>query len=129
MTFTNKKIFSIKFTCNLLPSAANQTHCHPHTTQYAHNVYEITNNPPNIYVQFKVQLDVVLYVFFILCSTCFGCYLHPSSGAQLQLTAICVCMVLVCYSIVAGTGRDTLTPLARSISDSETERAKSVSKE
>jgi hypothetical protein len=26
--------------------------------------------------------------FFILSSTCFGCYLYPSSGAQLQRTAI-----------------------------------------
>jgi hypothetical protein len=34
--------------------------------------------------------------FFILSSTCFGCYLHPSSGAQIQRTAIGVCMVLVC---------------------------------
>jgi hypothetical protein len=45
----------------------------------------------NIYVQFKVQLDVrIMYslFFFILSSTCFGCYLHPSSGAQLQRTAI-----------------------------------------
>jgi hypothetical protein len=25
--------------------------------------------------------------FFILSATCFGCYLHPSSGAQLQCTA------------------------------------------
>jgi hypothetical protein len=47
------------------------------------------------YVQFKVQLDVLFYVFlFILSSTCFGCYLHPSSGAQLQHRAIVVCAVL-----------------------------------
>jgi hypothetical protein len=73
------------------------------------------------YVQFKVQLDVLFYVFlffFILSSTCFGCYLHPSSGAQLRRTAIRLCMVLVCYSIGAGTGWDTLTLLAQSISDS-----------
>jgi hypothetical protein len=71
-----------------------------------------------IYVQFKVQLDVLFYVillFFILSSTCFGCYLHPSSAAQLQHTAIGVCMVLVCSSIRAGTIIwDTLTLLARS---------------
>jgi hypothetical protein len=32
----------------------------------------------------QVQLDVhyILY-FFLVSSTCFGCYLHPSSGAQL----------------------------------------------
>jgi hypothetical protein len=36
----------------------------------------------DVYVGLKVQL---LYVYFIplyLCSTCFGCYLHPSSGTQ-----------------------------------------------
>jgi hypothetical protein len=49
-----------------------------------------------IYVQVKVQLDVFFNVFFILSSTHFGCYLHRSSGAQLQHTAIGVCMVLVC---------------------------------
>jgi hypothetical protein len=53
-----------------------------------------------IYVQFKVQLDVlILYslFFFILSSTYFGCYLHPPSGAQLQRTAIGVygfCMLV-----------------------------------
>jgi hypothetical protein len=39
----------------------------------------------------KVQLDVhyILYFFLdIVSSKCFGCYLHPSSGAQLQRTAI-----------------------------------------
>jgi hypothetical protein len=63
--------------------------------------------------------------FFILSSTCFVCYLHPSSGERLQRTAIGVCMVLVCYFIGAGTGWDTLTVLARSFSDSELDRAKS----
>jgi hypothetical protein len=33
---------------------------------------------------------------FILSSTCFWCYLHPSSGAQLQRSALGVCVVLVC---------------------------------
>jgi hypothetical protein len=54
----------------------------------------------NIYVQFKVQLDELFYVFlffFILSSTCFGCYFHSSSGAQLQRTAIGVCMFSVCH--------------------------------
>jgi hypothetical protein len=44
-----------------------------------------------IYVQLKEQLVVLCtysLLFFILSSTCFGCYLHPSSGAQLQRTAI-----------------------------------------
>jgi hypothetical protein len=53
------------------------------------------------YVQFKVQLDVLFmyFLFFsILSFTCFGCYLHPSLGAQLRRTAIGVCMVLVCWS-------------------------------
>jgi hypothetical protein len=34
-----------------------------------------------VYVQFKDQLDVLCYLFlffFILSSTCFGCYLYPS---------------------------------------------------
>jgi hypothetical protein len=30
----------------------------------------------------------VFFISFIISSTCFGCYLHPSSGAQLQCTAI-----------------------------------------
>jgi hypothetical protein len=36
-------------------------------------------------------------------------FLHPSSGAQLQRTAMGVCMVLVCYCIGTGTGWDTFT--------------------
>jgi hypothetical protein len=50
----------------------------------------------NVYVKFKVQLNVLFMYclfFFILSSTCFGCYLHPSSGAQLQHTATGVCVV------------------------------------
>jgi hypothetical protein len=50
-------------------------------------------------VQFKVQLDVpfmcIVYSTFSLSSTCFRYYLHPSSGAELQRTAIGMCMVLV----------------------------------
>jgi hypothetical protein len=30
----------------------------------------------------------VFFIFFIISSTCFGCYLHQSSAAQLQHTAI-----------------------------------------
>jgi hypothetical protein len=50
---------------------------------------------PNMYVQLKVQKDVLFYVTFILLcfsSTRFGCYLHPSSGTQLQRTSIGVCV-------------------------------------
>jgi hypothetical protein len=50
-----------------------------------------------MYVQFKIQQMYFFMhslLFFILSSTCIGCYLHPSSGAQLQRTAIGVCMVL-----------------------------------
>jgi hypothetical protein len=36
----------------------------------------------------QVQLDVHYILYFFLSSTRFGCYLHPSSGAQLQPTAI-----------------------------------------
>jgi hypothetical protein len=31
---------------------------------------------------------IVFFISFVVSSTCFGCYLHPSSGAQLQRTAI-----------------------------------------
>jgi hypothetical protein len=48
----------------------------------------------NLYVQFEVQLDVLIYMFFIppyLCSKCFGCYFHPASGAQTaELSFRCV---------------------------------------
>jgi hypothetical protein len=30
----------------------------------------------------------VFFISFVVSSTCFGCYLHPSSGVQLQRTAI-----------------------------------------
>jgi hypothetical protein len=39
----------------------------------------------------QVQLDVHYILYFFLdnvSSTCFGCYLHPSSAAQMQRTAI-----------------------------------------
>jgi hypothetical protein len=44
--------------------------------------------------------------FFILSSTCFGCFLHPSSGAQMQRTALGVCMVwcvIALEQVLAGT--------------------------
>jgi hypothetical protein len=31
---------------------------------------------------------IVFFIPLIVSSACFGCYLHPSSGAQLQRTAI-----------------------------------------
>lgn len=45
LNVTSKKTFSVKFTCNFLPSTANQTHCQPRRPQYAHNLHEITNIP------------------------------------------------------------------------------------
>jgi hypothetical protein len=30
----------------------------------------------------------IFFISFVVSSTCFGCYLHPSPGAQLQRTAI-----------------------------------------
>jgi hypothetical protein len=41
----------------------------------------------NVYVRLTVQLDVhvficILYSSILFSSTCFGCYLHPSSEAQ-----------------------------------------------
>jgi hypothetical protein len=49
----------------------------------------------NMYVLFKSNYMYYIISFFLVnaSSTCFGCYLHPSSGAQLQRTAIGVCMV------------------------------------
>jgi hypothetical protein len=44
----------------------------------------------------KMYIFMYSLFLFILSSTCFGCYLHSPSGAQLQLTAVDVCMVLVC---------------------------------
>jgi hypothetical protein len=44
-----------------------------------------------VHTRYQVQLDVHYILDFFLdnvSSTCFGCYLHPSSGAQLQRTAI-----------------------------------------
>jgi hypothetical protein len=35
-----------------------------------------------------MYLFMYSFFFFILTSTCFGCYLYPSSGAQLQRAAI-----------------------------------------
>jgi hypothetical protein len=35
----------------------------------------------------------IFFISFVFSSTCFGCYLHPSSGAQLQHTTI------VCVSV------------------------------
>jgi hypothetical protein len=56
------------------------------------------------------QLDVHYIICFFLdvSFTCFGCYLHSSSGAQLQRTAI----GFVCYSIGAGTGFGTALHLS-----------------
>jgi hypothetical protein len=37
----------------------------------------------------QVQTDVHCILYFLdVSSTCFGCYLHPSSGTQLQRTAM-----------------------------------------
>jgi hypothetical protein len=43
-----------------------------------------------IYMFFSGQTRWTLYSFisFVVSCTCFGCYLHTSSGAQLQCTAI-----------------------------------------
>jgi hypothetical protein len=54
----------------------------------------------NIHVLFKVQIDLlVFFIYLIVSSTCFGCYLQPSSGAQLQRTAIGVSVENRGYSI------------------------------
>jgi hypothetical protein len=69
---------------------------------------------PNILVTYAfIQLQPdVLYGLFpswkILSSTCFRCYLHPSSTAQLQCTAVGFYGIGVFYSR-AGTGADRAT--------------------
>jgi hypothetical protein len=87
-----------------------------------------TNKQINICsIQGPTRCIFYLFLFsFIFSCTCFGCYLYPSSGAQVQRTAIDVCMVLV-QPIGGGTSRDTLTLLARSVQIApETCRAKNI---
>jgi hypothetical protein len=51
-------------------------------------------------------------------STCFGCYLHPSSGAQLQRTAIGICMVwCVFFPLEQVLVLGHFNTLARSVTD------------
>jgi hypothetical protein len=40
-------------------------------------------------------------LFYYICSTCFGCYLHPSSGAQTaEYSCVTVCVtVMVCEKV------------------------------
>jgi hypothetical protein len=47
-------------------------------------------------------MDPVFFISLIISSTCFGCYLHPSSGAQLQRTAI----GFVWFGVLLRWGRD-----------------------
>jgi hypothetical protein len=79
--------------------------------------------PP--YVLINPTKCLVFFVYSIVICTRFGCYLHPSSGAQLQRTAIGVCVwfwcVIALEQVLVGT-RDTLTLLARSVTP-ETFRA------
>jgi hypothetical protein len=35
----------------------------------------------------------VLLISFVVSSTCFGCYLHPSSAAQLQQVCMVLCVI------------------------------------
>jgi hypothetical protein len=55
-----------------------------------------------------VQKDATLYTQFILCgncSTCFGWYLHPSSGVQTTVSTasgICLTVTATCRYIAAG---------------------------
>jgi hypothetical protein len=54
-----------------------------------------TCSPDTLYIcLIQVQLDVHLFfISFVVSSACFACYLHPSSGAQLQRPALSLCMV------------------------------------
>ena len=50
-----------------------------------------------IYIYIYIQQDATLYSLFISgnCSTCFGCYFHPSSGAHTTLsTASGICQTV-----------------------------------
>jgi hypothetical protein len=73
------------------------------------------------YAFIQFQLDVLIYALFlswkILSSTYFGCYLHPSSGAQLQCTAIGFYGFGVFYSIEQALVLGHFDTLARSVTD------------
>jgi hypothetical protein len=60
------------------------------------------------------------YLLHYTCSTCFGCYLHPSQEHKLQSTAVgtrdCYGVLEAGKSIGAGCGWDTLTFTAHAVS-------------
>jgi hypothetical protein len=42
----------------------------------------------------------VFFIYLDVSSTCFGCYLHPSSGTRMPRTAVgCLTVVLVLFNI------------------------------
>jgi hypothetical protein len=80
------------------------------------NVWERKYLQPDYLLRYafiQFQLDV-LYVYAVFLSwkmfssTCFECYLHPSSGAQLQCTAIGFLWFWCVLFHTAGTGAGTL---------------------
>jgi hypothetical protein len=96
---------------------------HPVGLYYADYGYYLMFVVPYIlvthaFIQFQLG---VLYASFlswkILISTCFGCYLHPSSGAQLQCTAIGFYGFGVLYSIEQVLVLGHFGTLARSVID------------
>jgi hypothetical protein len=95
----------------------NYTHTHTNI-KFSPNapLFPYTYNQLNFfYMLIQVKLDVRYILYFFLdnvSSTCFGCYLHPSSGAQLQRIAIGL-YGLVCYCIGAGHGVGPLSPCGR----------------
>jgi hypothetical protein len=66
------------------------------------------------YIPIYIQQDATLHSLFISgnCSTCFGWYLHPSSGAHTTLSTasgICHTVTAICrYRGRVGTGLSTL---------------------
>ena len=68
----------------------------------------------SITIQIYIQQDATLHSLFISgnCSTCFGWYLHPSSGAHTTvLTASGICQTVTatcCYRGSVGTAVPTL---------------------
>jgi hypothetical protein len=70
--------------------------------------------PNSIPIYSYIQQDAMLHSLFISgnCSTCFGCYFHPSSGAHTTVSTasgICHTVTAICrYRERVGTGLSVL---------------------
>jgi len=72
-----------------------------------------TNNKPTTYSNiYPTKYNVTQFVLSGNCSTCFGWYLHPSSGAQITVSTasgICHTVTAICrYRGRVGTGLSVL---------------------